>query len=92
MSVLLGSESCFLQRQSFDETFLKDSVLERLKDDDPEVAAVTLRVLPVSEVNTLVSLIVVVCSLSPFFFFLDAAGHFGPGRGGVVFVVSAGQS
>ncbi|XP_013878794.1 HEAT repeat-containing protein 1 [Austrofundulus limnaeus] len=33
------------QRQSLDETFLKDSVLERLKDDDPEVVAVTLRVL-----------------------------------------------
>lgn len=50
------SESCFLQRHSLDETFLRDSVLERLKDEDPEVVAVTLRVLEVSEGNMVVSL------------------------------------
>lgn len=32
--------------------FLKDAVLERLKDDVPEVVTAALRVLQVSEVNT----------------------------------------
>lgn len=37
------------QRQSLDDTFLKDAVMERLKDDVPEVVAATLKVLEVSK-------------------------------------------
>ncbi|KAM9425995.1 HEAT repeat-containing protein 1 isoform 2-T2 [Pholidichthys leucotaenia] len=35
------------QQQSFDETFLKDAVIDRLKDDIPEVVAAALKVLEV---------------------------------------------
>lgn len=35
------------QRQSLDQTFLRDAVLERLQDDVPEVVATSLKVLEV---------------------------------------------
>lgn len=37
------------QQQSLDDTFLKDAVMERLKDDVPEVVAAALKVLEVSK-------------------------------------------
>lgn len=37
------------QRQTLDNTFLKDAVMERLKDDVPEVVAAALKVLEVSK-------------------------------------------
>lgn len=40
-----------LKQQSLDEAFLKDAVMDRLKDDVPEVVAAALRVLEVSEVD-----------------------------------------
>lgn len=36
------------QQQSLDETFLKDAVMDRLRDDVAEVVAAALRVLEVS--------------------------------------------
>ena len=39
------------QQQSLDKDFLKDSVMDRLKDDVPEVVAAALKVLEVSEVT-----------------------------------------
>lgn len=37
-------------QQSLDEAFLKDTVMDRLKDDVPEVVAAALKVLEVSDV------------------------------------------
>lgn len=39
---------CVCQRQSLDQNFLRDSVLERLQDEVPEVVATSLKVLEVS--------------------------------------------
>lgn len=37
------------QQQSLDDAFLKDAVMDRLKDDVPQVVAAALKVLEVSE-------------------------------------------
>lgn len=39
-----------VQQQSLDEGFLKDAIMERLKDDAPVVVAAALKVLEVSGV------------------------------------------
>lgn len=44
------------QQHSLDETFLKDAVMDCLKDDIPQVVAAALKVLEVSELMEVVAL------------------------------------
>ena len=84
------------QQQSLDETFLKDAVMERLKDDVPQVVAAALRILEVSDVTdgylwrlkgrSADDELLALCSVP------GGVGCFGPRGHRVLFTVPAAQS